>query len=215
MTAGPARTWVAGRCRSACLGELAEHLIAVHGQNDQLRLLRPAEQRAVLDRFAGSPVTAPLAEYRALREEWLRVIAELAERTERSREMAREADLLKHGLTEIAAVAPKPDEDVELIEEAKRLGDVDQLRAAATAAQFAVTGSPDGDTEVPGALGLVDAARRQVAATDDPAADLALPPAGRGGRAARRRRRRADRVPGRPWPPIRRGWSRCWRGRPS
>jgi DNA repair protein RecN (Recombination protein N) len=150
------------------LGDLAEHLIAVHGQNDQLRLLRPAEQRAVLDRFAGAPVTGPLAEYRRLREDWLRVIAELAERTERSRELAREADLLRHGLAEIAAVAPKPDEDVELVEEAKRLADVDQLRLAASGAQVAVTGSVDGDMDAPGALGLVDAARRQVEATDDP-----------------------------------------------
>lgn len=150
------------------LGDLAEHLIAVHGQNDQLRLLRPAEQRAVLDRFAGSPVTGPLAEYRRLREDWLAVIAELAERTERSRELAREADLLRHGLAEIAAVDPKPDEDTELVDEAKRLSDVDQLRAAAVAAQLAVTGSPEGDPEAPGALGLVDAARRQAESTDDP-----------------------------------------------
>ncbi|HEX3593093.1 MAG TPA: DNA repair protein RecN [Pseudonocardiaceae bacterium] len=150
------------------LGDLAEHLIAVHGQNDQLRLLRPAEQRAVLDRFAGSPVTGPLGEYRRLREEWQQVIAELAERTERSRELAREADLLRHGLAEIAAVAPKPDEDVELHDEAKRLSDVDQLRAAAAGAQSAVTGSADGDPDAPGALGLVDVARKQIESTDDP-----------------------------------------------
>jgi DNA repair protein RecN (Recombination protein N) len=149
------------------LSDLAEHLIAVHGQNDQLRLLRPAEQRSVLDRFAGAPVTGPLADYRRLREEWLQVIAELVERTDRSRELAREADLLRHGLAEIAAVAPKPDEDTELVDEAKRLSDVDQLRAAAAAAQLAVTGSVDGDMDAPGALGLVDGARRQVEATDD------------------------------------------------
>src|SRR5690606_10736212 len=46
------------------LGDLAEQLIAVHGQNDQLKLLRSAQQRAVLDRFAGDTVAAPLAEYR-------------------------------------------------------------------------------------------------------------------------------------------------------
>jgi DNA repair protein RecN (Recombination protein N) len=150
------------------LGDLAEHLIAVHGQNDQLRLLRPAEQRAVLDRFAGSPVSGPLNEYRSLREDWLRVIAELAERTERSRELAREADLLRHGLAEIAAVAPKPDEDTDLIEEAKRLADVDQLREASSGAQAAITGPADGDLDAPAALSLVDAARRLVEATDDP-----------------------------------------------
>lgn len=150
------------------LGELSEHLIAVHGQNDQLRLMQPAEQRAVLDRFAGQPVAGPLAEYRALREEWQQVVAELIERTERSREMAREADLLRHGLAEITAVAPKPNEDVELIEEAKRLADVDQLRAAAAGAQFAVSGAAEGDADSPGALSMVEEARRQVGATDDP-----------------------------------------------
>ena len=150
------------------LGELAEHLIAVHGQNDQLRLLRPAEQRAVLDRFAGVPVTGPLTEYRELRAEWLRVVAELAERTDRSRELAREADLLRHGLAEIAAVAPKTNEDTELVDEAKRLADVDQLRAAAAGALLAVSGSTDGEMDNPGALGMVEEARRLAGGTDDP-----------------------------------------------
>jgi DNA repair protein RecN (Recombination protein N) len=165
---GRSRAHLGGRSVPvSVLSGLAEHLIAVHGQNDQLRLLRPAEQRAVLDRFSGSPVTGPLAEYRVLREDWLRVIAELAERTERSRELAREADLLRHGLAEIEAVAPKPDEDIELIDEANRLSDVDQLRTAAAGAQLAVTGSADGDPDAPGALGAVDSARRLVEATDD------------------------------------------------
>src|ERR1700744_30032 len=42
------------------LSRRAESTLAVHGQNDQLRLLRPAEQRAVLDRFAGDAVATPL-----------------------------------------------------------------------------------------------------------------------------------------------------------
>lgn len=150
------------------LGELAEHLIAVHGQNDQLRLLRPGEQRAVLDRFAGQPVAEPLAAYRKLREEWLAVATELAERTERSRELAREADLLRHGLAEIEAVGPKPDEDEELIAEARRLADIDQLRSAATAAHLAVSGAAEGDLDAPNAMGLVAEARRQLDAVDDP-----------------------------------------------
>ena len=57
---------------------------------------------------------------------------ELAERTARSREMAREADLLRHGLAEIEAVDPQPGEDDELVAKARRLADADQLREAAT-----------------------------------------------------------------------------------
>jgi DNA repair protein RecN (Recombination protein N) len=150
------------------LAELSERLIAVHGQNDQLRLLQPAEQRAVLDRYAGSTVAAPLADYRRVREEWQRVATELVERIERSREMAREADLLKHGLAEIASVDPKPGEDQELHDEGRRLVDVDQLRTIAAAAQVAVTGPPDGDSDSAGALGPLGEAQRGLEAADDP-----------------------------------------------
>jgi DNA repair protein RecN (Recombination protein N) len=156
------------------LAELSEQLIAVHGQNDQLRLTRPAEQRGVLDRFAGDAVGEPLARYRELREEWVSVATELAERTEKSREMAREADLLRHGLDEIAAVDPKSGEDEDLHAEARRLADADQLRDAASAAQLGLSGSADvemaaSDFMASGALGMVAEARRRLAGTEDPA----------------------------------------------
>lgn len=151
------------------LADLSEQVIAVHGQNDQLRLLRPSEQRAVIDRFAGPAVGEPLTAYREVREEWLAVIGELTERSTRSREMAQQADLLKHGLTEIDAVAPEPGEDVELTEQIKRLMAVDELRASATEAHVAVSGSQDGDPDAPGALGLVGEALRRLASAEDSA----------------------------------------------
>ncbi|WP_024874676.1 DNA repair protein RecN [Saccharomonospora piscinae] len=149
------------------LGELAEQVLAVHGQNDQLRLLRPVEQRAVLDRFAGEDVAVPLAEYRAARQEWLAVARELDERRTRSRELAQQADLLRHGLTEIEAVNPVPGEDTELTEQVKRLAAADELRDTVTAAQLAVTGAADGDPDAPGALGLLAEARRRLGGADD------------------------------------------------
>lgn len=150
------------------LSELSEQLIAVHGQNDQLRLLRPAEQRAVIDRFGGEEIADTLAEYHREREEWLRVSAELTERTERSRELAREADLLRHGLAEIEAVDPQPGEDDDLAATARRLADADQLRELASGAALAVSGSSDGDADTPGALGLVGEAGRRLAGSEDP-----------------------------------------------
>jgi DNA repair protein RecN (Recombination protein N) len=151
------------------LSELTDALIAVHGQNESLRLLRPAEQRAVLDRFAGDAVAGPLAAYRRVRAEWLRTGAELTERRERARELAREADLLRHGLAEISAVGPAPGEDTDLHAEARRLADADQLRETAAGAQAALAGDPDGDSDLPGALGLVAEARRRLQTADDPA----------------------------------------------
>lgn len=149
------------------LSQLSEQLIAVHGQNDQLRLTRPAEQRAVIDRFAGESVGEPLADYRRVRAEWQAVSTELADRTGRSRELAQQADMLRLGLDEITAVDPSPGEDVELAELIKRLAEADELRSVAGEAQAAVSGADDGDPDLPGALGLVGEARRRLAGADD------------------------------------------------
>jgi len=148
------------------LGRLAEATLAVHGQNDQLRLLRPAEQRALLDRFAGETVAEPLARYRAVRAEWVRISAELVERRDGARRLAQEADLLRHGLTEIAAVDPQPGEDRELVAHARRLAEADDLRAVASAAQAALVGAED-VPDVPAALALIGDARHRLAAAGD------------------------------------------------
>lgn len=147
------------------LGRLAEAQLAVHGQNDQLRLLRPADQRALLDRFAGDPVARPLAAYRETRAAWLAVIEELAERRDNARRLAQEADMLRHGLTEIEAVDPQPGEDRELVEQARRMTAADDLRAAAEGARLALAGAEDGES--PGALGLTGQARALLEGSGD------------------------------------------------
>ncbi|WP_154814909.1 DNA repair protein RecN [Actinophytocola xinjiangensis] len=168
-TDGRSRAHLGGRSVPVgVLSELSEQLIAVHGQNDQLRLLRPAEQRGVLDRFAGEELLNALADYRRVREQWHAVATELAERAARSRELAREADLLRHGLAEIQAVDPQPGEDDDLVARARRLADADQLRESATASSYAVSGSPEGDPDAPGALGMIADARHRLSASEDP-----------------------------------------------
>lgn len=95
------------------LSEFTDPLLTVHGQNDQLRLLRPDQQRAALDRFAGKTITSLLATYREHRRRWLAARDELLERTEKSRELAQEADRLRFALDEIDAVDPQPGEDTD------------------------------------------------------------------------------------------------------
>jgi DNA repair protein RecN (Recombination protein N) len=166
---GRSRAHLGGRSvPAAVLADLAESMLAVHGQNDQLRLLRAGEQRAVLDRFAGDGVARPLEAYRAVRELWLRCCAELATRRDHSRELAREADLLSHGLAEIAAIDPQPGEDTALQTAARRLADAEALRETAAHAQSAVSGPVDGDLDHPSAIGLVGQARRRLQGVDDP-----------------------------------------------
>ncbi|MCW5251092.1 DNA repair protein RecN [Streptomyces sp. SHP 1-2] len=147
------------------LAELADELVAVHGQTDQQGLLKPGRQRQALDRYAGDAVSGTLTAYRVAHRRLRAVAAELDEITTRARERVQEADLLRYGLDEIAAVDPAPGEDAELAGEAERLGHAEALASAATAAHAALAGDPedpegvDAATLVAGAQRALDAVR--------------------------------------------------------
>ena len=166
---GRSRAHVGGRSVPVgVLAELGEHLLALHGQSDQQRLLKPAEQRAALDRYAGPPVLELRERFRAEWARWRDVRATLAELTSAAAERDREAELLRLGLAEVEAAEPVAGESAALAAEIERLANADDLRTAAAGAQQAVTGN---DLDDPNALGLVTAARRELeaAAGHDPA----------------------------------------------
>ncbi len=163
---GRSRAHVGGRSVPVgLLAELADDLVAVHGQTDQQGLMRPARQRQALDRYAGDAVAVPHTKYAAAYRRLRTVVAELDELTTRARERAQEADLLRFGLDEIAAVEPRADEDVELAAEAERLGHAEALASAAAVAHAALVGNPedpesvDATTLVAGAHRALDAVR--------------------------------------------------------
>ena len=75
---GPSRAYLGGRSVPAkSLSSFTTELLTLHGQNDQLRLMRPDEQRAALDRFAD--VDTLLKRYRRLRDDWLAVRRDLVD----------------------------------------------------------------------------------------------------------------------------------------
>ncbi|MGW7275357.1 DNA repair protein RecN [Streptomyces sp. NPDC054864] len=152
------------------LSELADDLVAVHGQTDQQGLLKPARQRGALDRYAGDAVAVPLAKYTAAYRRLRAVTTEVDEITTRARERAQEADLLRFGLDEVAGVEPREGEDTELAAEAERLGHAEALASAATAAHAALAGVPE-DPEGVDATTLVAGAHRALEAvrSHDPA----------------------------------------------
>ena len=166
---GRSRAHVGGRSVPVgVLGELAETLVALHGQHDQRRLTSPAEQRTLLDRYAGISLDAWTAAYDRLGG----VTAAVAEITARRRERAREADLLRLGLAEVGAVEPVPGEDEALATEVSRLAHADALRSGAEAAHAALVGDPR-DPDAVDATGLVGTARQSLGAVagHDPALD--------------------------------------------
>lgn len=139
----------------AVLSDLADQLVAVHGQSDQHRLLRAETQLEALDEFGGDKLGKVRAAYTERYRRHRTVERQLAEERAQARDRLREAELLRLGLAEIEKVAPQVGEDVELRAEEDRLAHADTLRLAAQTASGALS-ADDG----PDALGALAAARR-------------------------------------------------------
>ncbi len=160
---GRSRAFVGGASVPvSTLASVAEPLVAVHGQSDQHRLLAPKAQREALDRFAGEAHQQALGRFRDLFVQLAETERELVEVTASVQERAREADLLRFGLSEIEAVAPRPGEDGELAAEEARLGYADTLRTAALQTREALSsddGAPDALTTASAARTLLEGVR--------------------------------------------------------
>lgn len=137
---GRSRAYLGGRSVPAkSLSTFTTELLTLHGQNDQLRLMRSDEQRAALDRYAD--LGPKLDRYRKLRNDWLQARRDLAERTQRARELAQEADRLKFAIEEINSIDPLPGEDDAIVADIQRLSELDALREAAQTARAAISGA--------------------------------------------------------------------------
>lgn len=170
---GRSRAWVGGAAVPVTtLAQVAEPLVAVHGQSDQHRLLRPERQREVLDRFAGETVAALTAQWQSAYSALGAVERQLGDVRSNALARAREADQIRHDLAEIEAVDPQPGEEIELAAEESRLGHSQELRAAAEQAREALN-SDLGGVDALAALAAARAHLDGVRAHDPEAAALA------------------------------------------
>ncbi|MEN0023186.1 MAG: DNA repair protein RecN [Microbacterium sp.] len=162
---GRSRASVGGRAAPAgVLSSLADELVVVHGQSEQLRLRSAAAQRDALDRFGGAPIATALEAYAAAFARWRDLDAEIADITQNRDRRAEEATRLREALALIEATAPEPGEDVELTARAERLANAEDLRLAATLAHNALS-NEEGE---PDASALVAEARRSLERVTDP-----------------------------------------------
>ncbi|MFN0147210.1 MAG: DNA repair protein RecN [Dehalococcoidia bacterium] len=143
------------------LQSLAARLVDIHGQSDQLAILRTSVQTAVLDQFAGlgafqHEVALLVRELRETRRN-LRTLATDA------RERERLIDQLRFEVNEIVAAELRPGEDDALRAEVQRLGNVSRLLEDALVASEAL----DAD-----ALGAAVRAIGDLAARDPAAGEL-------------------------------------------
>ncbi len=162
-TNGRSRAHLGGRTVPVgLLAELADDLVALHGQSDQLLLRSAARQREAVDTFAGPRFAKLLGVYRTRFARRQEVSALLTDITTRARERAQEADALRVGLEELERVDPKPGEDVAVAEELERLSNVEDLRLAADAAHRALVADELTADAPADAAGLVGSARKQL-----------------------------------------------------
>jgi len=167
---GRSRAVVGGRSAPiGVLGDLADHLVVVHGQSEQIRLKSAQAQRAAVDAHGGAPLADAAASYRSAFDAWQAARAELDEIT-RDRDARRaEAESLRAAIDEIEAVSPVSGELEELDATAERLSNSEDLRlAAGLAHEILSTDAVDGTRDV---VSLVEEARRQIerVAPHDPA----------------------------------------------
>jgi DNA repair protein RecN (Recombination protein N) len=162
---GRSRASVGGRAAPAgVLSALAEELVVVHGQSEQLRLRSAAAQRDALDRFGGAPIATSLETYAAAFARWRELDAEIVDITENRDRRAEEASRLREALALIEATAPEPGEDAELTARSERLTNAEELRVAASLAHGTLS-NEDGEPDV---TALVAEARRALERASDP-----------------------------------------------
>jgi DNA repair protein RecN (Recombination protein N) len=148
---GRNRAWVNGAASTAGLvGELGSRLADLHGQHEHQALLRNADQRAILDAFAGQ--VGLVEAMRAAHAELAEVRAELETLESRRREIEQRADFLRFQLNEIDEADIEPGEEAELEAESRRLEHAEDLARLSEKLNQALYESETSVAEVLGAL---------------------------------------------------------------
>lgn len=125
---GRNRAWVNGSPATAGLvGELGRELVHLHGQHEHQALLRPEDQRGVLDAFAGNGEV--VAAVRTLHGQGSALRRELETLDRRRAELAAREDFLRFQWEEIRRARIEVGEDLRLEEELRRLEHAEELLA--------------------------------------------------------------------------------------
>ncbi|PKQ25990.1 MAG: DNA repair protein RecN [Actinobacteria bacterium HGW-Actinobacteria-4] len=153
------RTIVGGRTvPQALLAQVADQLVTVHGQSDQVRLRSPARQRDTLDAYAGANHALVVANYREAWGAWGEARAALEAMEAGAESQRSEMVRLRDDLAAIDDVDPQPGEDAALAAEAQVLENSEAVRMGVAGAQIAL--NSDADASV---VAAVEAARRSLA----------------------------------------------------
>jgi DNA repair protein RecN (Recombination protein N) len=154
---GRSRAWINGSPTTvAALAEFGALVVDLHGQHATQSLLKPAQQRELLDAFAdATPESQAVAAAHAALAGILDAEATLGERRD---EVGRRADYLRHVVSEIDAARLVAGEEESLALEARRLS---QAGALGEFARRVVEAVDEGEASAAQALGSAERALNQ------------------------------------------------------
>ncbi len=139
------RAKINGRLASvSAITDFSAAMVELHGQHEQRGLLDPSRQLEILDTTGGEDLLATRSELRSL-------VGELRDIAQRQsgilgdeRERARRLDLLRYQLSEIEAADLDVAEEEELLEQRKRMANLETLRSTgAKAVGLLAEGNPE------------------------------------------------------------------------
>ena len=149
---------------ASVLTDIVGSMVTIHGQADQIRLTGEAAQRRALDQFGGEEHAAALEEYRAAFRNAVDVKHRLDSLRGDASERAEELEDLRAAIQQIEELDPVSGEEEDLVREAARLTNVEDLRALVGMSLGYLKGDDRGDF-----TGAVEAARHAYAQLDDAA----------------------------------------------
>ncbi|MDP9805567.1 DNA repair protein RecN (Recombination protein N) [Trueperella bonasi] len=167
---GRSRAFVGGQSVPiSVLSDIAEHVVTVHGQSDQIKLRSERMQRAALDSFGGVSIAEASQNYRKAWEGLRSATNELEKFQADMKQAASERLALEALVKRVDAVEPERGEEDELKARAMQLENVEDLRAAMAGA----ISSLEGFENESGALASLDSASQLLLQVSDADFDLA------------------------------------------
>ena len=137
--------------------EAAKHLIAIHGQHDNMALLEPENHILYLDEFAG--IASELAEYEQSYDKFCDICRRIAELSKNEREKAQRIEFLRFQIDEIEAAKLRPDEEEQLIKKRAKLQNIEKINQLSRSIYTSLYQSEKGTA-------AIDKVRRSIRALD-------------------------------------------------
>ncbi|MDQ6599584.1 DNA repair protein RecN [Bacillus salipaludis] len=126
------------------LREIGSTLIDIHGQHEHQELMDETKHLSLLDQFGSDEIISSLREYQEVFHRYEHTLQKLKSLSENEQQAAHRLDLIQFQLNEIQNANLKLNEDDELFEEKRKLGNFERVFEAIQSSYSALSGEQKG-----------------------------------------------------------------------